>query len=100
MGSRRWWGQELANLEADYGNFGMTVVEVARKNRTNIGTVARLARRHKWPPRRSSAKDPRLPALKLRRYQIGKRIELYQREMEKLDHRIKFLESLSGKQGQ
>lgn len=93
MGKKRWWGQELLKLRVDYESRKLSVIEVAKKHRTSLGTVARLARQHGWTSRREwvNPQKPTLQALKLRKAFLIKRREDDLRDLESIEHKINHL---------
>lgn len=95
MAKKRWWGSELAKLRADYENPELLLVEVAKKNRTSIGGLARLARQHGWKARYISPRNPKLSAMKQRKRVLEARIEGISTELRRLDLKIRFLENLN-----
>lgn len=95
MGKKVWWGNKLKNLQADYGNPGIPMVEVARKHGTTLGNIDRLAKIHGWPRRRLT-QTGKMSGLKLRRWVLARRVQKYQREISQIDQKIKFMENLNG----
>lgn len=95
MGKNRWWGSELEKIRKDYERSTLTVTQIVKKHGTSLGQLAKLAKKHQWISRRGLRRNSRLPALKIRRVNLGKKIEKYQREYKELDNKIRFIESLS-----
>ncbi len=85
----------MERLRLDYTGNKMPLIEVAKKHRTGLGTIARLTRVHDWPRRRPNAHDPKIKAMKARKYFVMARMERDKRELERLDHKIRFLETLN-----
>ncbi len=93
MAKRRWWGLELSRLRADYENCKIPMKKVAEKHRTSLGTIARLARKHEWNPRRgwTNPLSPTIGALKIRKAFLIKRRENDLQEIERVEHKINHL---------
>lgn len=104
MGKKRWWGEELANLKADYEGRDLTLLKMVSKYNTSLGQIARLARKHKWVPRRlalpKSYKNPEIEKMRDRRDYLQKIIGTMSREMAQIEHRIRFLTGLGLKGGE
>lgn len=95
MGASRWKGLELKKLRLDYENHELTLASVAERNRTGLGTLVKLARKHNWATRRlviRNEKNPDLEDLKRRRTAIGLRMVELIKERDNLDHKIRVLE--------
>lgn len=92
---RRWTGDLLSALEASYKDDTHTLKQVAKRHTTTIGNVARLAKKHNWSRRRPSGKDPRVSMMKQRRDYVQKRIREFTRELDQLNAKLKFIETLS-----
>lgn len=96
MGHKRWWGDELDRLRFDYENHRIPMQKLAERYKTGLGTIARLAKSHGWPPRRVSAKDPRSRAMARRRVLLQRKIDGLQKEVTILDRKLKLIGVLSG----
>lgn len=100
MARKRWWGEELRRLRADYEANETAMKELALKYRTSLGQMARLARKHGFQPRRISKNNPKLSAMRARRAQLKARIDKIDLELRRLDSKIRFLEAVnSGNSG-
>lgn len=93
MAKKRWWGLELSRLREDYESSKLPMKKVAEKHRTSLGTVARLARLHKWEPRRAwtNPANPTIGALKIRKAFLIKRREMDLEEIGRVEHKINHL---------
>lgn len=104
MGKKRWWGEELANLKRDYESREKTLLTLVNQYGTSLGQIARLARDHRWAPRRPviprSYKNPEIEKMQARREFLQKTIGSMSREMSQLEHRIRFLNSLGIRGGE
>lgn len=108
MGAKRWRGDVLAALRADYEGATIRLMDLAEKHKTTENMIALLRKKHGWTPRGKGRKTVTPAPQKARSpHEIGRMREewtcldqIVQRttvERDQLGQKIVFLESLTKK---
>lgn len=95
MGKKRWWGEALEKLKADYENPAIPMVVVAKKHKTSLGQLANLVNRHGWTPRRLPPGSLTIASMKARKRLLEARLETHQRELTRINQRLNFLDTVN-----